>query len=199
MIFQVPETLLGDIWMHKLHTHDSLQSTQCSIYKNTHNLCWLFTQKFNRKELSLSFLIMFLCYYPWKPGFDLVGMMMHCLHRSVLWPMIPLCAAKGAVVVGSELGFLKACTANGLFGDVGKPHKAFLTPDHSWMKRMFFFICSFSKHFITMMYFHSVCSYVYTSGTHDLFLECPRSLWPYYVLVILQGKIIGFLPQLPLI
>lgn len=91
----------------------------------------------NLIERSSAYLSL-LCFFPWKPGFELVGMMMHCLNWSVLWLMIPLCAAKGAVVVGSELGFLKACTANGLVGDVGKPHKGFLTPDHSWMKCMFF-------------------------------------------------------------
>lgn len=58
-----------------------------------------------------------------------------CLARPVPWP---LCAAEGALAVGSELGFLKACTTRGLVGDFGKSHRGFLTPDHSWMKRMLF-------------------------------------------------------------
>lgn len=53
-----------------------------------------------------------------------------------------------AVVDGSEFGFLTACSACASVRDSGEPQEGLLTPDHSWVRLIFFF------KFIALTKFH---------------------------------------------
>lgn len=61
-------------------------------------------------------------------------MMRHCVNRPVLWHIILQNAAKEAMVVGNELGFLIARPACISVRDFGVPHEGFLTLDHGWVR-----------------------------------------------------------------
>ena len=63
---------------------------------------------------------------------------MRCVNRPVLWHVTPECC-HGGCGEGSEFSFLTACSACALVRDSGEPQEGLLTPNHSWVRLIFFF------------------------------------------------------------